>query len=111
MYADRVTRSMDYAISETKRRRDLQLKYNEKHGITPQSIIKKVHDIIQATMAVEESKKKTLKLAKDPESMNREELIAYIKGLEKEMKQAAGDLNFERAAQIRDRMFRVKKLI
>jgi excinuclease ABC subunit B len=110
MYADRITRSMDYAISETARRRKLQLEYNEEHGITPQSIIKKVHEIIQATMAVEE-KKKSPKLAKDPESMSREELIVYIKSLEKEMKQAAGDLNFEKAAQLRDKIFKIKKLL
>ncbi|MCL2754035.1 MAG: excinuclease ABC subunit UvrB, partial [Defluviitaleaceae bacterium] len=96
MYADNMTRSMNYAINETNRRRDIQQQYNADNNITPQTIIKKVHDIIQATMAVEEKKKST-KLTKDPESMSREELIVYIKGLEKEMKQAAGDLNFERA--------------
>ena len=111
MYADRVTKSMQYALSETTRRRTIQLEYNEKNNIVPQTITKKVHDIIQATLAATEDKKKTLKLAKDPESMNREELIAHIKGLEKQMKQAASDLNFERAAQLRDEVFKAKKML
>ena len=113
MYADRVTRSMEYAISETMRRRAIQIKYNEDNGITPQTITKKIHDIIQATSTLEgESKKqKGGKLAKDPESMNRQELIAHIKNLEKDMKQAAMDLHFERAAQLRDKIFKVKKLL
>ena len=111
MYADRVTKSMQYAISETTRRRTLQLEYNERNNITPQTITKKVHDIIQATLAAEETKKKTLKLAKDPESMERAELITHIKTLEKQMKTAAGDLNFERAAQLRDEIFKTKKLL
>ncbi|MCL2234912.1 MAG: excinuclease ABC subunit UvrB [Defluviitaleaceae bacterium] len=111
MYADRVTRSMEYAISETMRRRAIQLDYNEKHGITPQTIVKKVHDIIQATTTVDDKPKKGGKLAKDPESMNREELIVHIKALEKDMKQAAMDLHFERAAQLRDKIFKVKKLL
>jgi len=110
MYADNVTRSMNYAISETNRRRDIQMAYNAEHGITPQTIIKKVHDIIQATISVEE-KKKGPKLDKDPESMNREELVVHIKAIEKDMKQAAMDLHFERAAQLRDKLFKVKKLL
>ena len=113
MYADNVTRSMQYAISETNRRRAIQQAYNDAHGITPQSIVKKVHDIIQATIAVDdkEAKKKGAKLAKDPESMDRAELLAHLKALEKEMKTAAMDLHFERAAQLRDELFRVKKLL
>ncbi|MCL2854643.1 MAG: excinuclease ABC subunit UvrB [Defluviitaleaceae bacterium] len=112
MYADRITRSMEYAISETMRRRNIQMAYNEQHGITPQTIVKKVHDIIQATTTVDDGKKqKGAKLAKDPESMNREELLVHIKTLEKDMKQAAMDLHFERAAQLRDKIFKVKKLL
>jgi len=111
MYADNVTRSMNYAISETNRRRDIQVAYNQEHGITPQTIIKKVHDIIQATISVDDNKKKGPKLDKDPESMNREELIAHMKVIEKDMKQAAMDLHFERAAQLRDKLFKVKKLL
>jgi len=113
MYADNVTRSMEYAISETNRRRAIQQGYNDAHGITPQSIVKKVHDIIQATTAVDDkdAKKKGAKLAKDPESMDRAELLAHLKALEKEMKTAAMDLHFERAAQLRDELFKVKKLL
>jgi len=113
MYADNITRSMEYAISETNRRRAIQQSYNEAHGITPQSIIKKVHDIIQATTTLDdkEAKKKGAKLAKDPESMDRAELLAHLKALEKEMKTAAMDLHFERAAQLRDELFKVKKLL
>ena len=111
MYADNMTKSMRFAISETNRRRNIQLKYNAEHGITPQSIVKKVHDIIQATISVDDGKKKGPKLAKDPESMDRAELIAHIKSLEKDMKLAAQDLHFERAAQLRDKLFKVKKLL
>ena len=111
MYADKVTRSMNYAISETNRRRDIQMAYNAKHGITPQTITKKVHDIIQATISVDDTKRKSAKLDKDPESMSREELITHIKAIEKDMKQAAMDLHFERAAQLRDKLFKVKKLL
>jgi len=111
MYADNVTKSMHHAISETNRRRNIQMEYNARHGITPQTITKKVHDIIQATMSVDENKRKGPKLDKDPESMSREELIVHIKGIEKDMKQAALDLHFERAAQLRDKLFKVKKLL
>lgn len=111
MYADRVTKSMQYAISETNRRRDIQLRYNADNGITPKTIHKKVHDIIQATLSVDDNKKKSAKLVKDPESMEREELVAYLKSLEKDMKQAAMDLHFERAAQLRDKLFKTKKLL
>ncbi|MCL2353200.1 MAG: UvrB/UvrC motif-containing protein, partial [Defluviitaleaceae bacterium] len=111
MYADRITRSMEYAISETARRRGIQMAYNEANGITPQTIHKKVHDIIQATTSVATPKKKDGKLAKDPESMDRAELIAHIKGLEKQMKQAAADLNFEVAAMLRDKVLQAKKML
>jgi len=110
MYADNMTKSMKYAISETNRRRGIQEKYNAENGITPKTITKKVHDIIQATMSVE-TKKKTPKLDKDPESMDRAELIAHIRSIEKDMKQAASDLHFEKAAQLRDTLFKVKKLV
>lgn len=108
MYADVVTDSMRKAISETNRRRYIQEQYNEEHGIVPQTITKKVHEIIKATEAV--GKKKSDKLDKAPESMSREELLACIKKLEKEMKKAAAELDFERAAQIRDEIVELKKL-
>jgi excinuclease ABC subunit B len=107
MYADNMTDSMRYAISETNRRRQIQESYNELHGITPTTIVKKVFDIIQATSAAEE--KTTYGLQKDAESMNKEELQAAIKKLEKEMKQAALDLQFEQAALLRDKVLEMKK--
>ena len=112
LYADRITNSMERAISETSRRRDIQQRYNAANNITPKSISKKIHDIIQATTEVDNAKtKKIIKLAKDPESMNQEELIVHIKEMEKDMKRAAMDLQFERAAALRDKVFKAKKLL
>ena len=107
MYADVITDSMRKAISETNRRRAIQEEYNEKNGITPQSIIKKIHDIIHATEAAEE--KASAKLSKDPESMSDEEIMEAIKKTDKKMKQAASDLQFEQAAQLRDEILELKK--
>ena len=107
MYADNITDSMRRAVSETNRRRYIQEKYNKEHGIEPKSIVKKVREIIRATAAPEEKKKKALE--KDPESMSREELMAALKKLEKEMRQAASELQFERAALLRDEIIELKK--
>jgi len=107
MYADNVTDSMRYAISETNRRRAIQQQYNTVHGIVPKTIIKKVFDIIQATETAQEEVKNTIE--KDVESMNREELLKAVKKTEKEMKQAAQDLQFERAAELRDKLLEMKK--
>ncbi len=109
MYADNMTDSMRYAISETNRRRQIQETYNEKHGITPTTIVKKVFDIIQATNVAEEKVK--YGLDKDIESMNKEEIEKTIKKLEKEMKQVAMDLQFERAAELRDKILEMKKYL
>jgi excinuclease ABC subunit B len=109
MYADTVTESMQRAISETNRRRAIQERYNEENGITPQTIIKKVFDIIQITSEAEERTRRGLD--KDPESMSRDELLAAVKKLDKEMRQAAADLQFERAAQLRDEIMGMKKLM
>jgi len=106
MYADQMTESMDYAIGETNRRRGIQEEYNRINNITPRSIIKKIHERIRLTQEVEE---KSQTLAKDPESMNRDELVAAIKKLEKEMKTAASELQFERAAALRDEILAMKK--
>ena len=106
MYADKMTESMDYAIGETNRRRGIQEAYNIANNITPRSIVKKIHERIKLTQEVEE-KSKTL--AKDPESMSRDELVTAIKKLEKEMKQAAADLQFEQAAALRDEILGFKK--
>ena len=108
MYADVVTDSMDKAISETNRRREIQMQYNEVHGITPQTIKKAVRDIVRITKKVEAS---DFDLEKDMESMNRKELEIVIKKLQKKMQAAAADLNFEEAAALRDQMVMVKKQI
>ena len=109
MYADRLTSSMDRAINETNRRRGIQQEYNQKHGITPQTIIKKVHDIIKMTEQVDEKKEKGI--SKGYESMSHQELQKEIIKLEKEMKAAALELMFEKAAHLRDNMIELKKMI
>jgi excinuclease ABC subunit B len=108
MYADRITDSMAYAIGETNRRRGIQEAYNIANGITPATIIKKVHELIRMTVAAEPT---TATLQKDPESMNHEELLAAIKKVEKQMKQAAAELNFEMAAQLRDELLNLRKYL
>lgn len=106
MYADNMTDSMKAAITETNRRRAIQNKYNEEHGITPQTIKKAVRDLISISKTIA---KEELKFEKDPESMSREELEKLIGSIQKQMKQAAADLNFEAAAQLRDKMVELKK--
>ena len=106
MYADTVTDSMNNAITETNRRRGIQEEYNRRNNITPRSIVKKIHERIQLTKAAEQ---KSPTLAKDAESMSREELVMTIKKLEKQMKQAASELQFEQAAAIRDEILAMKK--
>ncbi len=110
MYADNITESMSKAIGETNRRRKIQQEYNEKHGITPTTIIKKVHEIITAT-AGEVSKDSKGALNKAPESMNAQELTDCIKKLEKQMKKAASDLQFELAAGLRDEILGLKEIL
>lgn len=107
MYADTVTDSMKKAISETNRRRKLQIEYNEAHGITPQSIKKSVRDIIEATKAAEESAEYTA--VKNDDNLSVSEANALIESLTKEMKKAAKDLQFERAADLRDKVTELKK--
>lgn len=106
MYADVMTDSMRIAIDETMRRRVLQQKYNEEHGITPKTIKKAVRDLISISKAVAETEEK---LEKDPESMSRKELENLIKKVQKQMQAAAADLNFEMAASLRDKMLELKK--
>ncbi|MDR0273086.1 MAG: excinuclease ABC subunit UvrB [Clostridiales bacterium] len=106
MYADTITDSMSKAIAETNRRRAIQDEYNKKNNITPRSIIKKIHERIQLTKAAETA---SPTLAKDAESMSRDEIIVAIKKLEKQMKQAAAELQFEQAAAIRDEILELKK--
>lgn len=106
MYADKMTDSMRAALSETDRRREIQQKYNEEHGITPQTIKKAVRDLISISKTIA---KEELRFEKDPESMNRKELEKLVGEIQKKMKQAAADLNFEAAAELRDKMVELKK--
>lgn len=105
MYADQMTDSMDAAIRETNRRRAIQQKYNDEHGITPTTIQKAVRDLISISKVIA---KEELRFEKDPESMNRKELEKLIQDVEKQMKKAAADLNFEMAAELRDKMVELK---
>lgn len=109
MYADRITRSMDKAISETNRRRGIQEEYNNKHGITPQSIVKKVRAVIEATSAAEEEAEYTVD-GKPVEIHNEKDLLKLIDKMNLEMMEAAKNLEFEKAATIRDEIKKMKKL-
>ena len=106
MYADTMTDSMKNAIEETNRRRAIQKEYNKEHNIKPTTIKKAVRDLIAVSKAVAETE---VKLKKDPESMSRKELMKLISQVEKQMRAAAADLNFEQAAQLRDKMIELKK--
>lgn len=106
MYADNMTDSMRKAISETERRRAIQEEYNKAHGITPTTIKKAVRDLIAVSKAVAKTEDK---LKKDPESMSSKELTKLISQVEKQMRAAAADLNFEQAAELRDKMIELKK--
>ena len=108
MYADTITDSMRAAIDETNRRREIQQKYNEEHGITPQTIKKAVRDLIAISKAASTSEEE---FKKDPESMDARELEKLAKELSKKMRQAAAELNFEEAAKLRDRMKEVKQML
>ena len=108
MYADHITESMDNAIRETERRRVLQQKYNEEHGITPTTIKKAVRDLISISKVIAQEE---LRFEKDPESMSAEELEKLIKDVEKRMKKAAAELDFESAAELRDKMKELKEIL
>ena len=108
MYADTITDSMRAALDETQRRREVQMAYNEEHGITPKSIQKAVRDLIGVSKKVAASE---VQMEKDPESMSEKELEKLIKELEKQMKKAAADLNFEAAAELRDKLIELKKTL
>ena len=108
MYADTMTDSMKNAIQETNRRRQIQEEYNREHGITPQSIKKSVRDLISISKKVAAEE---LRLEKDPESMSPKELEKLIKDLTKQMKKAAAELNFEAAAELRDKIVELKKYL
>ena len=106
MYADTVTDSMRMALDETSRRREIQMKYNEENGITPQTIKKAVRDLIAISKVIA---KEEMRFEKDPESMSRKELEKLIADVQKKMQKAAADLNFEAAAELRDKMIELKE--
>ena len=106
MYADVITDSMRHAIEETQRRREIQKKYNDEHGITPTTIKKAVRDLIAISKAATEPK---ADMEKDIESMSHKELEKLLKELSKQMHKAAAELDFERAAELRDRIIEIKK--
>lgn len=108
MYADKITDSMRKAIDETKRRRAVQMQYNEEHGITPTTIQKSVRDLIAISKKVA---KEELEFAKDPESMSKKELEKAIADIQKKMQKAAAELNFEAAAEYRDSMIKLKQMM
>ena len=100
MYADRITGSMDRAINETKRRRTLQMKYNEEHGIVPKTITKDIRAVIEATKTFEEEEKQST--SKETKKLTKSEKNKLIKKYKEEMLDAAKNLQFERAAELRD---------
>ena len=108
MYADTMTESMEKAISETERRREIQMAYNEAHGITPKTIQKSVRELISISKDIA---KKEMQFKKDPEEMNKQELEKLIEDIQKKMKKAASELNFEAAAEYRDKMVELKNML
>ncbi len=108
MYADKITDSMRVALDETERRRTIQQQYNEEHGITPQTIQKSVRELIRISKKVAKSE---MEFKKDPESMSRKELEKLIADIQKKMNHAAADLNFEAAAEYRDKMVELKNML
>ncbi len=108
MYADKMTDSMQMAIDETMRRREIQMAYNQEHGITPQTIKKAVRDLISISQKVDTGE---MLMEKDVESMSREELEKTVEKVTKQMKKAAAELNFEAAAELRDQLIELKKAL
>lgn len=106
MYGDSITESMQYAIDETARRRSIQMAYNEAHGIVPKTIIKPIREVVHS----KETKQMTAKYLKKKQKLSKKDTATLIADLEKEMRQAAADLDFERAAELRDMVFELKGL-
>ena len=106
MYADKITDSMQYAIDETQRRREIQIAHNKEHGITPKTINKKIHDVISATVESDETNQQ--QQTELPKKMTKKERQKTIENIEKEMKKAAKDLDFEKATELRDMLFELK---
>ena len=108
MFAVKITECMRVAIDETERRRKLQQAYNEEHGITPKTIQKSVRDLIAISKKVAAEE---MEFDKDPESMSRRELEKLIGDIQKKMRKAAAELNFEAAAEYRDKMVKLKNML
>ena len=108
MYADNMTDSMKRAITETERRRKLQQEYNEAHGITPQTIQKSVRELIAVSKKVAAAE---MEMKSDPESMSKKELEKLIGEIQKKMQKAASELDFEAAAEYRDKMIELKNML
>ena len=106
MYGDSITESMQYAIDETARRRKIQMEYNEKHGIVPKTITKPIREVVHS----KETKEMTARYLKKKQKLNKKDTAKYIEELETEMRQAAADLDFERAAELRDMVMELKGL-
>ncbi|HEX5324127.1 MAG TPA: helicase-related protein, partial [Capsulimonadaceae bacterium] len=111
MYADNITGSMQRAIDETNRRRTIQQEYNQEHGITPQTVTKAVRDVIEAKKIAEQKSYYHVSRMRNPETLPLDQLMIALADIEKEMKQAARALEFERAAELRDELARIKKLL
>ena len=105
MYADSITKSMENTIKETNRRREIQARYNKEHNITPRTVSKGIRDVIEATIALEEEEEYIA------ESFSQEELTAMIDNIREAMLKAAEELNFEKAAELRDKMIELKKML
>ncbi len=108
MYADRITDSMKRAIDETYRRRDIQDAHNREHGIEPQSIQKEVHDITEGIKAIAETRSSYRAMR---QQLSRDDMFRVVKDLEAQMKESARNLQFEKAAQLRDEMLELRKLL
>jgi excinuclease ABC subunit B len=111
MYADNMTGSMQRAIDETERRRAIQVAYNEQHGITPQTVNKAIREVLESRKIAESKSFYNVSRSKDPATMPLDQLMTALADIEREMKQAAKALEFERAAQLRDELKELKKML
>ena len=111
MYADRITGSMERAMGETSRRRVIQEAYNTEHGITPYTVNKAVREVIESKKIAEQKSYYNVSRTRNPETLPLDQIMSALADIEKEMKQAARSLEFERAAELRDELSRLKKLL
>ena len=111
MYADRITGSMERAMGETDRRREIQVAYNTEHGITPYTVNKAVREVLESKKIAEQKSYYNVSRTRNPETLPLDQIMSALADIEKEMKQAARSLEFERAAELRDELSRLKKLL